>query len=150
MARFVLDSLLAASWFFPDADSFYARGVRRSLESGCTAVVPPIWQIEVVNILTEAIREKFPNKSAAEFLLIAAKLPIQVEHSSTHQLFERVPYLAQIHRISCYDAAYLEVASRLGLPLATENERMLAIAARMGIVAYEIVSEPVSLPLRTA
>lgn len=107
---FVLDCSLTVAWFFEDVMNRYAQAVEDSL-AAAAAVVPGLWPLEVANAL-----------------LVGERRSRAWQHSL---------HLARSHRLSVYDAAYLELALRQGLPLATLDDRLAAAATSAGVPAYK-------------
>jgi predicted nucleic acid-binding protein len=113
---FVLDASITACWVFqdethPDADLAFHR-IR--IEE---AVVPALWWFEMRNILVvNERRERITESDSAAFLAHLSRLRMRVDRSPDEGEILR---LARTHRLSVYDAAYLELAHREGLPLAT-------------------------------
>ena len=129
MMRFVLDCAVAMSWVFPDEASEITDQLRESMAEGC-AFVPALWPVEVGNVLLAATRRG--RIGVDEWHRIRASLealPIEIEPVSTSRAWGSTLVLAHEHRLSSYDAAYLELAVRLQLPLAT-LDRALAAAGR--------------------
>jgi predicted nucleic acid-binding protein len=128
---FVLDASITACWAFEDEEHPQADlAFRRIRTEEC--VVPSLWWFEVRNILVVNERRKRTSESATtRFLHELARLPIRVDRVPVEADVLR---LARAHKLSVYDAAYLELARREGLPLAT-LDRDLAGAARTDGVA---------------
>jgi predicted nucleic acid-binding protein len=122
---FVLDASVTICWAFEDEEHPQADLTYRRIRTE-EAVVPSVWWFEVRNTLVVNERRKriteFGTKS---FLRELAHLPIRVDRVPVES---EVLRLARAHRLSVYDAAYLELALREGLPLAT-LDRDLAGAA---------------------
>jgi predicted nucleic acid-binding protein len=127
---FVLDASITACWAFqdedhPDASLAFAR--MRSQE----AVVPALWWFEVRNILVvNERRRRIAEFETARFLLNLSRLRIRVDRVPDEGAVLR---LARAHRLSVYDAAYLELARREGLPLATLDADLKKAAAAEGV-----------------
>ena len=122
---FVLDASIAAAWALPDESSSLADRMLTRTESE-DAVVPALWWYEVRNILVIAERRKRITASDADaFLRNLERLSIRIAELGDSQ---RILRIARDHRLSVYDAAYLELALRENLPLAT-LDRTLALAA---------------------
>lgn len=133
MSELVLDASMALSWLLQDESNARADAVLERLESG-PAHVPQIWPLEVANGLWAAerrgrIREALVQRGLEEMLA----LPIVVEVSETARIFGEVLRLARQHGLSAYDAAYLDLAGRLGLPLATLDENLARAAQKSGV-----------------
>lgn len=126
---FVLDCSVAIAWVFPDEASEATDRLRDSLVDG-RAFVPPLWPVEVGSVLLVAAQRG--RISTGEWPHICSNLdalPIEIEPVSTSRVWGTTLALAHQHGLSVYDAAYLELASRMRLPLAT-LDRALAAAAR--------------------
>jgi predicted nucleic acid-binding protein len=127
---FVLDASITACWAFtdenhPDADLAFAQ--IRSVE----AVVPSLWWFEVRNILVvNERRRRIAESETAVFLLHLSRLRIRVDRVPDESVVLR---LARTHRLSVYDAAYLELAQREGLPLSTLDAELRKAAAGEGV-----------------
>jgi predicted nucleic acid-binding protein len=116
---FVLDNSVVMRWCFDDGDVDYADAVLDRLGSA-EAIVPGLWALEVANGLAVAERRKLltPARSA-RFLELVGGLRIRVVHESAPRVLGEVLALARSHQLSAYDAAYLDLAMREGVPLAT-------------------------------
>ena len=131
-----LDASMMLSWYFEDE-----RGsTNHLLERVGTdrAVVPAHWLAEVTNGVL--MGERRNRASPARVPLLAELLDIvgpEVDHEGATQTVERILPLARAHRLTIYDAIYLELAERRALPLATLDQD-LAIAARS--VGVEVMS----------
>jgi predicted nucleic acid-binding protein len=133
----VLDASLTLQWFLEDeAGRQYGLSVLASLSTK-RAVVPILWFYEVGNGLLMAHRRRRITFDQVEGFLTRLKaLPIDAAQQVPTELLE-LPALAQKHSLTNYDAAYLALAMRLSLPLATTDADLLraAGAAGVGIVA---------------
>lgn len=129
----MLDASLALQWFLEDeADRKYSVGVLASL-SEKRAVVPPLWFYEVGNGLLMAYRRKrIPLHQMEGFLTRLKALPIEPAEQSPAEILN-LPALAQTHGLTNYDAAYLALALRLGLPLATTDADLRKAATAAGV-----------------
>jgi predicted nucleic acid-binding protein len=123
---FVLDASVTARWAFEDEDHPRADLALRRVRTE-EAVVPSLWWFEVRNILVvNERRKRITESGTTSFLRDLNRIPIRVDRVPVET---EVLRLARAHRLSVYDAAYLELARREGLPLAT-LDRDLAGAAR--------------------
>lgn len=125
MAAFVLDASVAISRCFPgDAseDTPYTRGILTQLASN-DAVVPEIWAFEVANAIfvSHNRRRRITEQQVHEYLSLLKALPIRVEPQELWTNVE-LQLLARRSDLTAYDAAYLDLAMRTGLPLATVDE----------------------------
>ena len=134
--RFVLDNSVVMAWCFEDEEQGYAEAVLNSLETG-EAVVPAIWPLEVGNALLVAERKKRLGKAdVIRFLTLVSALPITVEQESPERMLKEIIALARDWHLSTYDASYLDLAMRLGLPLATRDASLLNAAKKCRVPAY--------------
>lgn len=133
MSDLVLDASLALQWFLEDeAGRHYSLSVLASL-SLKRAVVPMLWYYEVGNGLLMAYRRKRITSDQIDGFLTRLKaLPIDAAQLHPTELLE-LPALAQKHNLTIYDAAYLALAMRLNLPLATTDADLGRAAAAEGI-----------------
>jgi predicted nucleic acid-binding protein len=103
--------------------------------AGCTAYVPALWLYEAVAVITKAQRTgKVSLYDADGFFDDLLSMDIVVDNQSAGLVFSEVRRLAAQHRLSGYDAAYLELAIRKGLPLATLDEELRQAAVSTGVV----------------
>jgi predicted nucleic acid-binding protein len=133
VSDFVLDASLALRWFLEDeADRKYSLAVLASL-SEKRALVPMLWFYEVGNGLLMAYRRKRIALDQIDGFLVRLKaLPIQAAQQTPAEILE-LPALAQVRGLTNYDAAYLAVAQRFGLPLATTDKDLRSAAAFVGV-----------------
>ena len=123
---FVLDSSVSLSWCFEDEFTEVTDALmRRAGESG--AFAPAHWPLEVLNGLAMAERRRridaVRRQHLTEFL---HDLPVAIDADTVNHAWTRTSQLAERHRLTLYDAAYLELALRLGLPLATLDRDLRA------------------------
>jgi predicted nucleic acid-binding protein len=134
LSDFVLDCSVSISWIFPDEHSDYAEEVLRLLESQ-QAIVPSIWFLEMANVLLVGERRKRINQTqTTQALLLLNALDILVDNRTENQAFSATLALGREQGIAAYDSAYLELAMRLQIPLATLDERLAAAANRCQVV----------------
>lgn len=137
MSRFVLDTSVAVSWFFDDEAGEYTTAVLESLADG-EAVVPSLWPLEVANVLLVAERRKRCSEAeAVRFIELLESLPIVTDDSTAHRALHQTYQLGREHGLTSYDAAYLELAMRLGLPLATQDRQLAEAAAKAGVAIFQ-------------
>jgi len=124
VSDFVLDASLALQWFLEDeADRKYSLAVLASL-SERRAQVPLLWSYEVGNGLLMAHRRKRITLDQIDGFVTRLKtLPIDSAQQTTPEILE-LPTLAQAHGLTNYDAAYLALAMRSNLPLATTDSAL--------------------------
>ena len=133
MSNFVLDVSLTLQWFLEDEnDRQYGLDVLNSLSHGI-ALVPTLWFYEVGNGLLMACRRKRITFTQLEgFLARLTQLPIQNASETPNEILA-LPTLAQKHSLTNYDAAYLALALRRNLPLATADAALIRAAASAGV-----------------
>jgi predicted nucleic acid-binding protein len=132
----VVDNSVVMSWYFKDETNKYADTVLDKL-TGATAVVPSIWPLEVVNVLIVAERQKRLSESdSIRFLTLLSQLPIVVEYEHPEMTKELLA-LARAYTLSSYDASYLYLAMRKGLPIATLDNKLIEAARRIEVPILE-------------
>ncbi len=137
---FVLDASVALAWGFEDETTPYTERVLDALAEGI-AIVPTLWPLEVTNaLLTAKRRGRIKYASVIQFLSFLQMLPISVEPSEQEnslQLMEERFALAYEQGLSVYDATYLHLAMRRGLPLATLDHALKQAAKRCGVEIFQ-------------
>jgi predicted nucleic acid-binding protein len=133
VSSFVLDASATLAWCFEDEGTVPAASVLERLRHQ-EALVPSLWLLELANGLVVAERRgRVTRAESARFLGLVGELPIRIDQTSTLNLASSVMELAREYELSAYDAAYLELALRLGQPLATLDERLRSAADRAGV-----------------
>ena len=118
------------SWCFKDETNRYADGILDLLEVA-TALVPSIWPLEVGNVLLVAARRKrLSEADSLRFITLLSELPIIVEQEPPERMIYEILTLAREHKLSSYDASYLDLAMRKGLSIATIDKNLVAAAKR--------------------
>ena len=136
MKPFVLDASVALAWFFEDENSSAADRVL-DLLGVSEAVVPVIWPIEVGHALLAGERRKrIKPAETARALNQLRSLYIRVEDSPLK--VDRLVDLARSEKLSVYDATYLSLAMREGLPLATLDRTLERAAEAVGVTLLEL------------
>jgi predicted nucleic acid-binding protein len=129
----VLDSSITVAWLYREEAT---RSVDELFEDliEASAWVPALWHLEVANVLQVGIRR---GRHAADFrdrvLSDLSEFPIHVDSETARQAWGATARLAEHHRLTVYDAAYLELALRRGLPLATLDEDLRTAAEAEGV-----------------
>ncbi len=135
--RFVIDNSVVISWCFEDEWNRYSGAVLESL-SKREALVPAIWPLEAGNALLVAERKKrLSQASVMHFLDLLHDLPISVDQETPDRMLREIISLARMHNLSTYDASYLDLAIRQGLPIATLDSNLLKAAKKSKIRIYE-------------
>jgi len=130
----VLDSSATLAWVYADEITEPIRHVF-NLVSEDGAWVPGLWKLEVANILEMGVRRgrhdaAFRNSTLADLAL----LPISVDAETDRQAWGATLQLSERYRLTLYDAAYLELALRRGLPLASLDAELRGAAQAEGVV----------------
>jgi predicted nucleic acid-binding protein len=121
---FIVDNSVVMSWCFQDQASDYADAVLERLEDA-TAYVPSVWPLEVVNVLLAAERRSYISEAdSVRFINLLSRLPILVQHEGPGKVMKDLLALARAHGLSSYDASYLDLAMKRGLPLATLDRKL--------------------------
>jgi predicted nucleic acid-binding protein len=131
---FVLDSSATLAWVYGDETTEAIREVFALLnERG--AWVPGLWKLEVANILEMGVRRGRHDGAFRDATLAdLARLPIHLDPETERQAWGATARLAERHRLTVYDAAYLELAQRRGLPLATLDTELRDAAGAEGVI----------------
>jgi Predicted nucleic acid-binding protein, contains PIN domain len=139
VTAFVLDNSVAMRWLLASnkaSDQRYAESVLKSLVNA-EAIVPNLWHLEAANVLLGATNRKEIEVSEFErFTVQLENLPISVDALTANQVFGHTISLAKAYQLTSYDAAYLELALREGLPLATLDKDLLRAAKRSDVEIY--------------
>jgi predicted nucleic acid-binding protein len=127
---FVLDASIAACWYFEDEHDRRA-DIALDLLATDSALAPVHWWFEIRNVIVLGERRRRASEShAASFLSDLQELPIALAALPEQT---EVFSLARHHRLTFYDAAYLELAQRERLPLATLDDELAAAAHTEGV-----------------
>jgi predicted nucleic acid-binding protein len=130
---FVLDASIALAWCFEDEVTASTRDVLARLATE-SAAVPAIWPLEIANALIVAERRRrITRADSAEFIGTLESLVISIDAEAPSLGFTRILDLAREERLTAYDAAYLELAMRLGVPLASKDGPLCDAAERIGV-----------------
>jgi predicted nucleic acid-binding protein len=133
---FVIDNSVVMSWCFKDEISPYADAVLDCFQES-TALVPSIWPLEVVNVLLVAERKnRIGEADSVRFITLLSQLPIIVEYELTGRIMNDLLALARKNKLSSYDASYLDLSMRKGLPLATIGTRLIEAAKKTDVPIF--------------
>ena len=122
---FVLDASIALAWAFADEDDVRATAALARIRSD-EALVPGIWWFEIRNALVvNERRGRLMEADTASFLRTLSRLAVTIDRQPGEA---EVLTLARRHRLSVYDAAYLELAQRDSIPLATLDRELIGAA----------------------
>jgi predicted nucleic acid-binding protein len=130
----VLDASITLSWFFPDErTAFTDAALEVAAQEECWA--PAVWRLEFSNALLVAERKRrLTREERLQVLDEASRLNLRVD--PTLQDLRRISAMADRHDLSTYDAAYLELALRLGSALITLDKKLAAAAVAAGVTVH--------------
>jgi predicted nucleic acid-binding protein len=134
----VIDASLTVAWYFDDETT---AGTEAALDmvSETGAVVPSLWRLEVANAFQSAIRR---NRITARYrdrsLIELMQMPIVIDPETNVYAWTTTLRLAERFALTAYDAAYLELAERLSLPLATLDSELREAATALEITLLGI------------
>lgn len=135
---FVIDNSVVMTWCFKDENIQYSDFILNKL-GNVSAIVPSIWPLEVTNVLLVAERRKrISEADGIRFIALLSELQIIVDQESPERMMKEIFALARKHNLSSYDASYLDLAMRKGLPLATLDKNLLAAAKRSKVSIVKI------------
>ena len=134
MSRSVLDCSVALSWCFEDEATPETNALLdRVRDEG--AVVPSLWHLELADVLLQAERRRrIAAEDAATRLSLIAALPIATDQETMARAWHDILSIARVEGLTIYDAAYLELAIRLGVPLFTKDGDLITAARRRGVM----------------
>jgi predicted nucleic acid-binding protein len=125
VTSFVLDTSVTMRWCFEDTATTYSEAILQQLESGREALAPVLWLYEVGAVLAkEQKRGALSGEDATDFLKALKSFNITIDRDGTDLILTDVHRLAMAYRLTGYDAAYLELALRKNLPLATLDDEL--------------------------
>lgn len=136
---FVLDNSVTMRWFFGDGkprELAYAANVLDAMKKS-TAIVPVTWGLEVANVIARAeAKDLVTEARSGAFLEMLEGVDIEVDAATFVHALSDTLQLARRYKLSSYDASYLELALRSGLPLATLDEDLLKAAKKAGVKIF--------------
>jgi len=135
VTRFVLDASVALAWVVDQNPDPYAALVQQRVRTGERAVVPALWQLEITNVLAAVQRRGVLSAAEVEEGLryFEGFLVAQAEIISAFPGMREILRLARELGLTSYDALYVDLARREGLPLATLDKRLRGAAAKAGV-----------------
>lgn len=133
MKSFVLDASVALGWLVDDPPSAYTGHIQKLMIDGAQPVVPVHWHLEIANALLTAGRRKALRREMTEILSDIAALQPFVETDDLPDEIGALVGLGQRQQLTAYDAAYVALAARRSLPLATEDKAMASAARSLKI-----------------
>jgi len=134
---FVLDASVALSWYLDPATPRLALRVRQHLENGGRAVVPVLWHLEIANACVSATRRGAAGANVAACLnQLQYLLRTSIETNTDIPTISELVDVARALQLTAYDALYIHLAERLGLPLATLDQSLAHAARKFAIVLF--------------
>jgi predicted nucleic acid-binding protein len=134
MDAFVLDCSVTMAWCFVDEATRKTDDLLDSLAGARRAYTPPIWPLEVANVLLVSERkDRISQEDAARFMALLWELPVTIDQEMTPLSIQSIFKLGRTHQISSYDAAYLELALRRDLAIATLDRRLKKVAKSLDV-----------------
>lgn len=128
---FVIDASIAACWLMPDEGHAQATAAYNRLVDD-HALVPSLWWFEMRNLfIVNERRGRLDSDTTARALALLADLPIQLDRAPDGEVLLQ---LARRHRLTVYDAAYLELALREAIPLTTLDDALARAARDEGVM----------------
>src|ERR1700761_5167019 len=135
MPALVIDPSVAAAWCFRDEATLYTEGVLGVVSGDGEAIAPRLLAYELRNSVSMGVRRgRITSKTAREFLQSLRDLRIRLTDPLS---YDEVFDLAERFTLTVYDAAYLDLALREGLPLATLDAALLRAAASSGVATFQ-------------
>lgn len=136
---FVLDNSVTMRWFFGDGkpqELAYAGKVLDAMKQD-SALVPVTWGLEVANVIAKAEAKSLVTEARSEaFLEMLEGVDIEVDAATFAHALSDSLQLARRYKLSAYDASYLELALRRGIPLATLDEDLQKAAKKAGVKKF--------------
>jgi len=131
MLAVVVDASATLAWLFGEGDP--AAWLEANLSS-MKLSAPPLWRLEVVNVIVVKERRKQITESQGEqFLMILEALPIAIVPSQNEQSLLDLAKLARTHQLTAYDAAYLDLARSEQASLLTLDANLIDAAQRINV-----------------
>ena len=132
---FVVDASVSAAWFLPDEENPFTEAALLATATH-QVWVPALWLLEIGNLLLSAQRRRrITTDKRRELAVAASALRIKVDREPV--AISTVDEIAARHGLTAYDAAYLELAMRRGIALATQDLALIAAMAKAGVPAAD-------------
>jgi predicted nucleic acid-binding protein len=131
---FIADASVAIGWVHPAQATTRTAAMLDAIADGATLEVPALWPLEVANALIVLVRRrKLAEDERQVGLGWLRGLRMRIDHEMSALAFSRLSELAAAHRLSVYDAAYLELAQRRSLALGCKDGPLRTAAKRAGV-----------------
>jgi predicted nucleic acid-binding protein len=136
-STYVLDNSVTMTWLFADEKREDCDALQQELAGASKAIVPEHWAVEVANAMVIGERRKrIVSTSLQPFIDVIDSLQIENDKASRRKIFSETLALARQHGLTAYDAAYLELALRLGIPLASLDSSLRKVAQSLGVEVF--------------
>ncbi len=133
-APFAADCSVGIGWIHPGQATELTSRLLEDVKSGTSVHVPSIWHLEIANALLVAVRRKLMTEAHRQAgLVLLGQLRLIVDHETSMVAFSTISDLAVKYSLSAYDAAYLELARRKSIPLASRDESLRVAAKKSGV-----------------
>jgi hypothetical protein len=136
---FVLDASVALLWLVPQTNPTgvdYAEATLKALKAS-QAIVPSLCALEIANVIAKVESKGLVTQADSQrFITLFARLNIVTDQATAARALSDTLQLARRYKLSAYDAAYLELALRTGLPLATLNADLAQAASATGVAIW--------------
>lgn len=135
---FVADASVAVGWVHPAQATRQTAAMLDAVADGATLEVPALWPLEVANALLVLVRRrKLTDDERQTGLGWLHGLRLRIDHEGAPLAFSRLSELAAAHRLSVYDAAYLELAQRRALALGCKDGPLRKAAKNAGVTLWD-------------
>ena len=132
--RLVIDASVTVAWCFEAEKTPYTEEILGKIYQGAEAIVPSLWSFEIVNALLQAERRKrITAAQATVFLNQLESVNLTIDSAPLSRVFDWIFLEARQQNLTAYDAAYLELALRRSLPLATLDHNLKKAAKDLGV-----------------
>ena len=138
MTDVVVDASVTAPFLIADEAGDCSDDLLAALTDG-RAIVPQHWRLEVANLGRKAVRQKrITREELEEGIGLLAILPVRIDGLTDELAWSRILDIASDHDLTSYDAAYLELAKRSRLPLATADKALIRAARRESVRLFRL------------
>jgi predicted nucleic acid-binding protein len=136
--NFIVDASFALAWVLKDEATAATDKVLDSLGRGSKAFVPALWHWEIANaLLSVEWRKRATKAEVGRHMTLLQSYPIEIDEAAVNRAWTATHLLAQQYRLTSYDAAYLELAIRRGLPLASLDADLQAAAKAEKVEVFD-------------
>jgi len=137
---FVLDASVALLWLVPETNEAgvaYATATLKALKES-QALVPSLWALEAANVVAKVESKGIVTQADSQrFITLLGRLNIVTDQATATRALGETLNLARRYKLSAYDAAYLELALRAGLALATLDADLVKAATATGVAIFD-------------